>query len=187
MKQLFFLISIFSFLGFIVNDSETLIKEYQDTIIEHDPWDYNFDFDEVIYYQNDKLTEKKVLKIHKKKKKNHRNKLLLKFSWFNSVSLTDTIEFANLKTIGYNKIDFSKSKYEVLKEYFSSEHDYSELACMSNSIFKDILVLRKNNQTTHIIKICVVCQEAKIVDNEGHRSMFIADYEYLEKILKGKN
>ena len=183
MKLPIFLISAFLFFGYVPKNSKVFLQDHQNTVIEHDQWDYNFDFDEVIYYRNDKLTESKVLKVTKKKNKNRKNELLFKFSSFDKISLSDTVELTSLRKIGYKKIDFPKSKYEVLRAYFASEHNPLPESADSD-IFKDILVLRKNDQTTHLIKISFNSDNAKMTDSEGYQTIWLGNYEYLEKLLE---
>ena len=48
-------------------------------------------------------------------------------------------------------------------------------------------MLRKDNQTTHIIKISFFSEHTEITDNEGYRTIWLGNYEHFEKLLKGEN
>lgn len=161
-------------------EQETGIQEVMSTIT------YQIDFDEVEYYSNDTLKDKTIYyDIFKKKKKNDLDELLIKTATSNyPLSLNNTSFLSEIQKIGYKKMNFPKAKNGLLKEYFAKEHNTFETAC--EPIYRDIIVLKKNNRRTHLFKICFSCAKTIKVTKTKNEGMYLSDYRHLEKLLKGE-
>ena len=159
---------------------ETKIEEVMSTV------SYQFDFDEVEYYSFEGLEIGQILDIHDKKKEDRteNEKLLLDFAFRYDITLSDTSKLDKLKEIGYKKKDFPKSKYQLLKEFFAKDHYLEETAC--EHVYRDILILKTKNQTTHFMKICFSCKDTQKATKNGSGRLYLSYYYYLEKLLKGE-
>lgn len=171
----------------IVSEQEEVVnlEEYEEIAVSTAT--YQIDFDDVEYYSNDTLKDRTIYYgIFKKKKKTDLDELLIKTATSNyPLSLDNTSFLSEIEKIGYKKMDFPKSNFALLKTYFEKEHDTFETAC--EPIYRDILVLKKNNERTHLLKICFSCAQTIKVTETENGGMYLSDYRYLEKLLKGEN
>lgn len=100
------------------------------------------------------------------------------------ISLADTLNLNKLNKFGYKKVDFPQSKYDLLKDYFNKDHYLEETGC--EHVYRDILVLKTNNQTTHFMKICFSCMDTQKATKSGSGRMYLSYYQDFEDLLKGE-
>jgi len=148
---------------------------------------YQIDFDEVEYYSFEKLKIEQVLDIYdiKEEDRTEAEKLLLDFAFSYNISLADTSKLIQLNKIGYQKKNFTQSKSKLLKEYFAKDHYLVETAC--EHVYRDILILKTNNEITHFLKICFSCEDTQQAKEDWNGRMYLSYYNYLEKLLKEAN
>lgn len=140
----------------------------------------SYQFDEVVYYSFENENEIGI-PVGKNKKA---NSILQKVTTEDRTStLKDTVLIAQIETMGFQRTVLSEDKVRRLHFFMNGNHNQEEVNdCLP--IYRDILLLRKNNKTTDILKICFQCLQSARISKEESVKIDISDYRYFERILK---
>lgn len=142
-----------------------------------------FEFDEVDYYHID-ISDRAVFNLNNSKES--KDKLL--FSILNERTLSklsDTIFIDELNDLGYTKTIVGPSDFSEFNQIFCerTHNNTSESAC--ETIFRNILVLKKENRIVGTAKICFDCQKSSIAGTDRNTIDFgqSGDYRKLNNLL----
>jgi hypothetical protein len=140
----------------------------------------NYQFDEVIHYSFNDLKEEDIFVSEEEQT----NSILQKVVTESSTStLKDTVLMTQLEPIGFQKTVLSKSGVRELNLFLNRSH-HQKMVYECIPIYRDILLLRRNNKTTDILKICFECLQSARISGEQSINIDISDYHYFESILK---
>lgn len=140
----------------------------------------SYQFDEVIYYSFENENEIGIPVSDNKKA----NSILQKVTMEDRTStLKDTVLIAKIETMGFQRTVLPEDKVRRLHFFINGNHNQEEVNdCLP--IYRDILLLRQNNRTTDILKICFQCLQSARISKEESVKIDISDYRYFERILK---
>lgn len=142
-----------------------------------------FDYDELDYYYTDDTIESKLY--------DERLKSINKLTRYNVImnnvprSIEDTSFISKLEKIGFKRIIIGRDRFQIINEYFK-EKKVDELygrACIS--IYRDILIFKRNGRVIGVAKICFGCGDNQIVGTDAITDTFgmNGDYEKLQTVL----
>ena len=130
------------------------------------------DYDELIHYKLDTLLINE----------NNVNDVL---SGETIQNISDTLIVDRFKESGFVKSIVEKSDYVKLNQVLTSTEntkDYSK--CLP--VYRDFLILKKNNKTVGIFKICFECSQLNYIDTFSNEERLMTDENSLiiEKLLQ---
>lgn len=100
-------------------------------------------------------------------------------------SLSDTLFIENLEAIGFTKTELNKNQVNQLQYLLSFKTEQSNKVNECINIYRDILVLKQDNKTTGIAKVCLECEAIKLTGTKRRVfNLSKTDYNTLEHILK---
>ncbi len=150
---------------------------------------YLYDFDEIVYYKL-KIDEVRLLNTldnpHKLNKIQERESQIV-FDDFPR-TIQDTLILENIEKEDFKKIDVSQKFNKQIKEIFRENHKERQLSIDCAPIYRDLLILKKQNKKVGIVKICFECGQVQFIgtkldtDNFGTKGEFKKLKEILNKI-----
>lgn len=100
-------------------------------------------------------------------------------------SLSDTLFIENLEAIGFTKTQMNANQVRRLQNLLSIEKNQTNKVHDCMNIYRDILVLKQDNKTTGIAKVCLECEAIKLTGTKRRVfNLSKTDYNTLEHILK---
>ena len=183
MKKLLLLILVFSLFINCKNQESNLNQKNTDTeTISQDCIPY-FDFDEVEYYHND-ISDRSFFNLNDSEE----SKDTLLFSILNKETLSklsDTIYIKYLNNLGYKKATVDTKDFSGIQQVFCerTHKTMTERAC--ETIYRSILIFKKENKINGIAKICFGCQKSSIAGTNRNTIGFgqSGDFEKLNDLL----
>jgi hypothetical protein len=73
-------------------------------------------------------------------------------------SLSDTLLIQNLGAMGFTKTQLNTEQVSQLQNLFSIDKNQTDEVHECINIYRDILILKQDNQTTEIAKVCLECE-----------------------------
>ena len=103
--------------------------------------------------------------------------------------LSDVTSIDKLEKIGFKKQSIDKSKFADIDEIFSVKPTDNGVIFECISIYRDILIFKKNGKIIGVAKICFGCSDNIIIGTKSNTSFFgqNGDYKKLLKLLENKN
>lgn len=92
-----------------------------------------------------------------------------------------------LQKFGYEKTKYSvKKQGEIIDKLNSFEEGIAPFDTSCLPTYRDIIVYKKGDKITKVIKICTSCFENEVITKDERKELFlfIADYELLEKMFE---
>ncbi|MES2284891.1 MAG: hypothetical protein V4547_04320 [Bacteroidota bacterium] len=158
---------------FLASSTQTKKKEF-------------FDFDHIDYYFNN-YDKSKLSLLYDNKSKSELDSLKMGIIRGHiPTNISDSSFIAKLEQIGYNKISIDKSKFEDINKIFVEKPVNDNYAAACKEVYRDILILKKNNTVIGIAKICFDCMMSDIHGSSANTDNFgqDGDYKKLENILR---
>ena len=160
MKLILKIILIFSFIGIT-----TSFNEKQSVTVE-------------IYHLNKKKNLKKI------KNTDFEYRLIYGHNYSSEINATF---LQKLKKAGYKKSKFSDEKSIKIIEFLDSKKEgYSKYETACKKMYRDVIVIKKENEIIKIIKICTSCYANQVLykKNETELLLSFEDYDNLSEQFK---
>lgn len=139
-----------------------------------------FEYDAIDYYHLEK-EDKSVKSLFENKKKSKIDRLKFEVIVNETPDNPQDQDFLNhMDEIGYSKKKIDSTKFEVLNKIFIEKpyEDGTARACIP--VYRDILIFKKNNKITDMMKICFNCHQYRIVGTKANTENFGSDGDYLK-------
>ncbi|MBC7424924.1 MAG: hypothetical protein H7321_00195 [Bacteroidia bacterium] len=99
--------------------------------------------------------------------------------------LEDTMILKDLEKFGYKKALVSREKFDKIDEIFCSRYnrDDDKYSCLT--VFRDILIFKKENEIIGVAKVCFNCGQNHIIGTNNETLYFgnNGDYDRLYELL----
>lgn len=147
-----------------------------------------FEYDEIDYYHID-IDDDSVMDFFENENRSKIDKLK------NGVvvdeiptSLRDQDFLNYMKQIGYSKKKIDSAKFEAFNKIFVEKPEEEMIAAACIAIYRDILIFKKNDKITGMVKICFSCHQYRILGTDANTENFgsNSDYYQLQNILNQK-
>lgn len=101
----------------------------------------------------------------------------------NTFSLADTLLFSQIEAVGFQKEELPRAKVHQLSLYLNKEH-HQKIVNECLPVYRDILLLKKHNKITHILKVCFECLQTTSISKDASKKIDLSNYPYFERLLK---
>lgn len=145
-----------------------------------------FTFDKVEYYSID-FHESEIWKLEEKEIKTNPETRLLEILLKDTPNQTsDTLEFNDLETLGFKKKEIEKNKLQRLEKIFCERKHEQALYTSCISVYRDILIFKRQNKTIGFARLCFECGDSIIAGTDKDWSEFgqSGDFQRLGAILE---
>lgn len=138
-----------------------------------------FQYDAIDYYHIEK-EEESVKDLFENHNKSKIDKLKFEVIVNETPDSLQDQEFLNhMDEIGYSKKKINSTKFEALNKIFIEKpyEEGSARACIP--VFRDILIFKKNDKITGMMKICFDCHQYRILGTKANTDNFGSYGDYL--------
>ncbi len=150
---------------------------------------YFFDFDEVIHFRIDKITETLADSMFVSRDRNNEAKrkfrILYNYESYPS-RLNDSTFLKELSALYKFQQKIPSSKMVQMSNIFSERKTRSETSTTCDPKFRDVLIFKKNGSLSGVAKICFQCGKHYIIGSKRNTLMFgqNREFEELKKLLE---
>jgi hypothetical protein len=145
-----------------------------------------FEYDEIVHYVVD-IAEREMPDLLDKENLTAEESLKLELlTGFVPKNINDTSFIKKLEKIGYTKKGVDKEKFAEIDSIFIEKKATERWETSCTTMYRNILLFKRQNQTIGVAKICFGCGKKSIVGTTASTDDFgfDGDYQKLESILK---
>ena len=137
-----------------------------------------FDYDEIVHYTND-FDAYKLNELYDNQSKTGIDSLKLNvITGKIPQTISDQSFIDKLGDIGYSRRKVDKTKFLEIDKIFIEKTVDENLATSCVSIYRDILLFKKQNKVVGVAKICFECLDSQIVGTTANTENFGQDGDY---------
>ncbi|MFL9833476.1 hypothetical protein [Chryseobacterium terrae] len=147
-----------------------------------------FDYNKLDHYHIDREDDS-VLDLYENQNKSTLDKFKYEVITGETPNTINDLKFLKfIEKIGYSKKYIDPSNFEILDKIFVEKPEENMTVASCIPIFRDILIFKKNEKVTGMMKICFSCHQYSIFGTKAETKFFGSDndYEQLWKILSEK-